>query len=237
MTIIVHKANERGFADHGWLKAAHSFSFAGYYREDRINFGALRVLNDDEVEAGMGFGTHPHENMEIITIPLEGMLQHKDSMGNGSVIQPGEIQYMRAGSGVRHSEYNPNASEKLRLLQIWIFPDKKNLHPDYNQLSFTTDQLHNKIHLLASPDGKSNSIHINQHAWISLSRPDQNSQLIYKMNNNSNGLYLFVIEGNISISDKRLSMRDAAGITNLSELNISANNPSYLLFLEVPMEF
>lgn len=237
MKKIIHRAWERGFADHGWLKAAHSFSFASWYNKDKVNFGALRVLNDDEVAPGKGFGTHPHDNMEIITIPLEGNLQHRDSMGNGSIIRPGEIQYMSAGTGVQHSEFNPSHDEKTRLLQIWIFPSQRDLEPRYAQLEYKAEDLINRVKILLAPHPQPGTISINQKAWISLARPLKGFELEYEITGKENGLYLFVIEGEIITEGETLKIRDAIGFSEIRRIRLKAGSDSFLLFLDVPMQY
>lgn len=235
MKTIFHPASSRGFADHGWLKAAHSFSFADYYNPERINFGALRVLNDDIIAEGKGFGTHPHNNMEIITIPLEGSLEHKDSMGNGSIINAGEIQNMSAGSGITHSEFNPLQDKAGNLLQIWIFPKLKDITPRYGQLKYDNTKLVNNIINFVSPDKDKSKLWINQDAWVSLSKPTGGTELAYHINKTGNGLYLFVIGGQVEVAGLKLGVRDAAGIWDADTINIKAETDSFLLLLDVPM--
>jgi redox-sensitive bicupin YhaK (pirin superfamily) len=234
MKTILHKADTRGHADHGWLKANHSFSFAGYYAEDRVHFGALRVLNDDQIAAGMGFGTHPHDNMEIITIPLEGELVHKDSMGNTGIISKGEIQVMSAGKGIRHSEYNNSQDKELRLLQIWLFPEKRNVEPRYDQKKYSQEETHNNL-LNISPIGSAAGIHIHQQAWFSLGKLDKDFSTTYKLNKKENGVYAFVIAGDVSINGEQLNRRDALGITETDSFEIKAGSDAELLLMEVPM--
>ena len=235
MKTVFHPSSSRGFADHGWLKAAHSFSFANYYNPERVHFGTLRVLNDDIIAAGEGFGTHPHDNMEIITIPLEGSLEHKDSMGNGSVITAGEMQNMSAGSGITHSEFNPLSDQAGNLLQIWIFPKIRNLTPRYGQLQYNSARLVNNIVNFVSPETDEKKLWINQDAWISLSKPASGNELLYHMNREGNGLYLFVIGGEVMAGGQTLGRRDAAGIWDCDEISIIANEDSFLLLLDVPM--
>jgi redox-sensitive bicupin YhaK (pirin superfamily) len=185
----------------------------------------------------MGFGTHPHDNMEIITIPLEGSLEHKDSMGNGSVIRAGEIQYMRAGSGVKHSEFNPSQNEPAKLLQIWIFPEQRNVAPSYAQLSFTDEELANKVHTILAPDAEPGKILINQKAWVSLAKPEKGVNLECPVQRGGNGLYVFVIEGKVSIEGNDLHRRDAAAITDAKSLNIHPEEDAFLLLLDVPLAY
>lgn len=237
MITHIHKSDTRGNVDHGWLKARHTFSFASYYDEKRIHFGMLRVLNDDIVEPGMGFGTHPHDNMEIVTIPISGSLEHKDSMGHIEVIKPGEIQIMSAGSGLRHSEYNHSDSEAVNLLQIWVFPKEKNIEPRYDQRVFNDEDKRNKFQTVVSPD-KSNkdTMWINQDAYFSLAKIDAGKELTYGLNIKSNGVYLFLIDGKINIDGEQFEKRDGIGIENTDSILIKAESDSYLLAIEIPMK-
>ena len=237
MNTIIHKSNTRGYADHGWLKARHTFSFANYYDPSRIHFGALRVLNDDIVDRGKGFGTHPHDNMEIITIPLEGKLEHKDSMGYGSIITQGEIQHMSAGSGITHSEFNPSSTEHVNLLQIWIFPKIRNIQPVYSQINYDHAELVDNIILMAGPEYKEGKIRLNQDAWISLSQPQSGTKLNYRFNNEKNLLYVFLIEGKVSFAGTELERRDGIGIMDTNEIELFNNSDSFILFLEIPEVF
>jgi redox-sensitive bicupin YhaK (pirin superfamily) len=179
---VLHKANTRGVADHGWLKSFQSFSFSGYYNPERINFGALRVLNDDIVTGGQGFGEHPHDNMEIISIPLEGELQHKDSMGNVATIKAGEIQVMSAGTGIYHSEYNPDPSKPAKFLQIWLFPNKRNVTPRYDQIQLNSSDARNAFVQILSPNIDDSGVWIYQDAWFNLARFDANHTKTYTLN-------------------------------------------------------
>jgi len=234
--IIYHAADTRGHADHGWLNAHHSFSFAGYYDPERVHFGALRVLNDDIVAGGMGFGTHPHDNMEIITIPLEGALEHKDSMGHTGVIQPGEVQVMSAGTGIRHSEYNHYPDKNINLLQIWIFPNKKNVQPQYGQEKFDVNDRKNNWQLLVSPfETNDAGLKIHQNAWISRTELEKGGVITYHLHNDKNGVYVFVIDGMITTEDKKLNKRDALGISETTSVQMIADERSDVLILEVPM--
>lgn len=234
MKTLIHKSDTRGHADHGWLKAKHTFSFANYYDPARVHFGALRVLNDDIIDPGKGFGTHPHDNMEIITIPLEGQLEHKDSMGNGSVISTGEIQHMSAGSGITHSEFNPSSTEHANILQIWIFPKLRNIEPVYSQVNYDYSSLLNKIVSFAGPESIDKKIQINQDAWVSLSRPQPGIKLDYTFNKKGNVLYIFVIEGEVNAAGADLLKRDGIGIRETNVVEILSAGRSFLLFLEVP---
>lgn len=233
---VLHKANSRGHANHGWLDSHHSFSFANYYNPDRMHFGVLRVLNDDRVDAGMGFGTHPHDNMEIISIPLEGDLEHKDSMGNTAVIKKGDIQVMSAGTGIYHSEYNKNKDRLTKFLQIWVYPNKKNVTPRYDQISLNEADRHNKLQQILSPNANDEGVWIHQDAWFHLGRFDKDFTTDYKLKKSGNGIYAFVIKGDINIGNIQLNERDALGIWNTSDISIIANTPdAELLLIEVPM--
>ncbi|MGN6645433.1 MAG: pirin family protein [Cytophaga sp.] len=233
---VIHKANSRGAADHGWLKARHTFSFAGYYEEDREQFGALRVLNDDIIEAGYGFGMHPHNNMEIITIPLEGALKHKDSMGHTSVIKAGDVQVMSAGKGLMHSEYNASETEALNLLQIWVFPKHRNIDPRYGEKTFEPESMKGKWLNIVSPiEDTGGALQINQDAWFSLGKFEKGSSVSYAKKRAGNGLYVFVIEGGIEVEDEALSRRDAIGIEGSDEINIEIKDHAYVLIMDVPM--
>lgn len=233
---VLHKANSRGHANHGWLDSHHSFSFANYYNPDRMHFGVLRVLNDDRVDAGMGFGTHPHDNMEIISIPLEGDLEHKDSMGNTAVIKKGDIQVMSAGTGIYHSEYNKNKDRLTKFLQIWVYPNKKNVTPRYDQITLNEADRHNKLQQILSPNANEEGVWIHQDAWFHLGKFDKDFTTDYKLKKSGNGIYAFVIKGDINIGNIQLNERDALGIWNTSEISIIANTQdAELLLIEVPM--
>lgn len=237
MKTELYRAADRGYADHGWLKARHYFSFAGWYDPKRVHFGALRVVNDDHVAAGRGFGTHPHDNMEIITIPTLGQLEHKDSMGNGSVIKPGEVQVMSAGTGVQHSEFNPSHTDPTELFQIWIYPDSRDVEPRYDQAAFDEKDLDNKIHYMVGPVGNDARLKINQDAWISLSDLSEGNRITYRMKDKEHGVFTILVEGNIVISGTSLSKRDALGISDVDEYSLEARDNSRILFIEVPMKF
>lgn len=234
MKKTIHRADTRGHADHGWLNAHHSFSFANYYNPERIRFGTLRVLNDDIVQPGEGFGTHPHDNMEIVTIPLKGELAHKDSTGNKEVIRPNEVQIMSAGSGLTHSEFNNSKTEEINLLQIWVFPKEKNIKPRYGQKVFKPEDRQNKIKTVVSPKD-TDALWINQDSYFSLSNLDKNKSVTYDVNTTGNGVYVFVIGGSIEIADETLSRRDAIGLEDLNSIEIKANEKSEVLLIEVPM--
>lgn len=239
MKKVIHKADSRGYADHGWLKAKHSFSFAGYYDPTRIHFGALRVLNDDHVTGGMGFGKHPHDNMEIITIPLEGQLEHKDSMGNTGVISKNDVQLMSAGTGVQHSEFNRNADKDVKLLQIWVFPNKSNVEPRYDQKTFNPEERKNKFQPIVSPYPGNNdgSMWIYQDAWFHMGNFEAGKSTQYELKGKNSGVYAFLIEGEVKINGEKLEKRDAMGIWETDKLDISFNKEAELLLIEVPMQF
>ena len=232
---VLHKADTRGHADHGWLNAYHSFSFASYYDPNRVQFGTLRVLNDDTVAAGMGFGTHPHDNMEIITIPLEGDLAHKDSMGNTEVIKNGDVQVMSAGTGIQHSEFNPNHDQRTKLLQIWVFPKERNVTPRYQQITLDTADRKNKLQQILSPNADDAGVWIHQDAWFHLANFDEGVATKYTLKKEGNGLYAFVLKGNLTIGGQELSTRDGLGITDFETLDIKATSDAEFLLMEIPM--
>lgn len=235
MKTTIHIANSRGLADHGWLKSYHTFSFAEYYDPERTRFGLLRVLNDDVVQPGMGFGTHPHDNMEIVSIPLKGALAHKDSMGSEHVINTGDIQIMSAGSGLMHSEYNASKTEPVNFLQIWVFPKVKNIEPGYDQKTFSAAERKNKFQVVVSPGKNGDSLWINQDAYFSLADLDSGKNIIYNIHRKGSGVYIFVLNGSIEAEGLKLGKRDAAGIEEVENINISAAENSELLVIEVPM--
>lgn len=233
---ILHKADSRGYADHGWLISRHTFSFAGYYHPERIHFGALRVLNDDYVAEGMGFGTHPHDNMEIISIPLEGDLEHKDSMGNVSVIKHGDVQVMSAGTGITHSEYNRNKDKPVKFLQIWVFPNKKNVKPRYQQITLDISERHNNLQQIVSPNDNDEGVWIHQDAWFHLGIFDKDFSADYSLKKSGNGVYIFVIKGSVSVNATLLDARDGYGIWEAGSFNIiSKSQGAEVLLMEVPM--
>ncbi len=234
---IIHKATTRGHANHGWLNSMHTFSFANYHNPERMHFGALRVLNDDTVEAGMGFGTHPHDNMEIISIPLEGDLEHKDSMGNVSVIRHGDIQVMSAGTGIFHSEYNKNKDSRVKFLQIWVFPNRKDVTPRYDQITLTLADRHNKLQQILSPDADDAGVWIHQNAWFQLGKFDKGVTAEYKIKSKENGVYAFILSGEVTINGQALATRDGFGIWNTDQLSILAESDAEFLLMEVPMNY
>ena len=233
---VLHKANTRGHANHGWLNAYHSFSFASWYNPERVQFGTLRVLNDDTVAAGMGFGTHPHDNMEIITIPLEGDLAHKDSMGNAATIKTGDVQVMSAGTGIQHSEFNPNADLHTKLLQIWLFPKTRNVEPRYQQITLDVTEQKNNFAQILSPNEDDAGVWIHQDAWFHLADFDKDFSKTYELKRKGNGMYVFVISGTITVDGQELETRDGLGITDFETLDIKATSDAKFLLMEIPME-
>jgi redox-sensitive bicupin YhaK (pirin superfamily) len=237
MKTIFHKSDTRGIADHGWLLAKHSFSFAGYQNRNRMHFGALRVLNDDEVSEGIGFPEHPHDNMEIITIPLEGEVAHKDSMGNAATISAGQIQIMSAGTGIYHSEYNPSSTNKTKLLQIWVFPNKQNVTPRYQEIDVKATQILNEWNQIVSPNVDDAGGWIHQDAWFSLGEMEANTSKFYTFKGGNTGIYIFVIEGKLIVDEQILARRDGMGVSETKEVPISFLENSKVLIMEVPLEF
>jgi redox-sensitive bicupin YhaK (pirin superfamily) len=235
MKSTFYPANQRGKSDHGWLKANFSFSFAGYYDPEKIHFGALRVLNDDIVAGGTGFGAHPHDNMEIITIPLQGALEHKDSMGNVGVIHAGEVQVMSAGTGVEHSEYNHSATEPANTLQIWLFPKIENITPRYDQRDFKDKFKLNEFTTLVSGDKSVDALWINQDATFSIGEFEAAKNIGYDVKTTGNGIYVFVLDGSVKINDHLLNKKDALGVVDTSSITIDTQANSRLLILDVPM--
>ena len=238
MKTVIHKADSRGFANHGWLQANHSFSFASYFDKDKVQFGALRVLNDDVIAPKMGFGTHPHDNMEIITIPLKGVLKHRDSMHNEwQSVAPGEVQIMSAGTGLQHSEINGSDDEHLSLFQVWIVPNQRGVEPRYGQKIFTENERKNKLQTLVSSidDSNDGSLKIHQDAIVSRIDLDKGKDFNYKMKSKNHGLYIMTIFGDILVDGNQLQTRDASGVTETDEVSVTANSNSGLLLIEVPM--
>ena len=233
---IIHKAETRGDANHGWLHSRHSFSFADYYDPERVHFGMLRVLNDDIVEAGMGFGTHPHDNMEIISIPLEGDLEHKDSMGNVSLIKHGDVQVMSAGTGITHSEYNKNKDKRVKFLQIWVLPDRKNVKPRYDQITLNIKDRHNKLQQILSPNPDDEGVWIYQNAWFHLAQFENGFSADYNIKAKGNGVYAFILSGDITINNQELKSRDGFGIWDVDKISVKANSDAEFLLIEVPMK-
>jgi len=235
MKTVLHKAETRGHANHGWLDSHHTFSFAHYYDPTRINFGALRVLNDDQVAGGRGFGEHPHDNMEIISIPLSGDLEHQDSMGNKTVIRQNDVQIMSAGTGIQHSEYNKNKDEKVNFLQIWVFPKERNIQPRYDQKTFSPEGRVNKLQEVVAPVKDSEGVWINQDAWFHLGNLKKDFKTTYDVKKKGNGVYVFVLDGEVTINGQALKKRDGLGVSEADALEIEAKRDAEVLLMEVPM--
>ncbi len=236
MKTTLHRANSRGLAEHGWLTSRHTFSFADYYEPSRMNFGLLRVLNDDIVAGGGGFGTHPHNNMEIISIPLSGALAHRDSMGHTSVISSGDVQIMSAGSGLRHSEFNHSRDEQINFLQIWIYPKERDIEPRYGQRAYSPAERKNRFQVVVSPKQSEETLWINQDAQLALASSDAGSTTEYILSNAAHGAYLFVIEGSVEVAGEQLGRRDAIGIEGVDRFSVTATTDAELLVIEVPMQ-
>lgn len=238
MKTIIHKADTRGYADHGWLKSYHTFSFASYQNPERNNFGMLRVLNDDLVQPKMGFGTHPHQNMEIISIPLKGALSHKDSMGNKRAIKVGEVQVMSAGTGLTHSEFNDSKTDEVNFLQLWIIPEEISVKPNYEQRDFSAEVENNKLQTVVAPKNnlEGNALPISQQAYIYRASIEANKTINLKPKSKNNGFYIFNIEGEITAADTNLKKRDALGVYETDVIDVSANQNSELIIIEVPMQ-
>jgi redox-sensitive bicupin YhaK (pirin superfamily) len=235
MKTLIHRSNDRGHADHGWLNTYHSFSFADYHDPQKVHFGMLRVLNDDYVARGMGFGTHPHDNMEIVTIVLSGALEHKDSMGNTAVIKPNEVQIMSAGTGITHSEFNHSKTEPVKLLQIWVFPKERNIKPRYDQKLFSAEAKKNKLLTVVSPSKDNGAVWINQDAWFSLGSLEKDKSVEYAFHKDGNGVYAFVIDGEINAAGIDLGKRDGLGISGTDIFNVTAKTNAEVLLIEIPM--
>lgn len=235
MKAVSHKSESRGHADHGWLKTQHTFSFANYYDPSRIHFGALRVLNDDWIAPSQGFGRHPHDNMEIITIPFSGEVLHQDSMGNKGTIQPGEIQVMSAGTGVFHSEHNNSSKDPLTLFQIWVLPNKKNVTPRYDQITISDLAIKNELYQILSPNPDDQGVWIHQDAWFHLGDLDKGTQVNYQLKRKESGIYVIVVEGKIDIEGFELNKRDGIGLSELDAAKITALEDTKVLVMEVPM--
>jgi hypothetical protein len=234
MKTVTHKADTRGHNSFGWLNSYHSFSFGHYYNPERMQFGALRVLNDDTVAPGMGFGKHPHDNMEIVSIPLSGDLHHQDSTGRNEIIRQHDVQIMSAGSGIAHSEMNANKNQEVKFLQVWVMPKEANISPRYEQKSFKPEDRLNQILTVVAPDD-ANAVWINQDAWFSLANFEAGKQASYPLHLSGNGVYVFVISGAATINGIALQNRDGLGITETDQLTIDANTNTELLLIEVPM--
>lgn len=235
MKTTLHKADTRGHANHGWLNSHHTFSFAGYYDPTRIHFGMLRVLNDDIVKGGAGFGQHPHDNMEIISIPLKGALEHGDNTGGRGIIKSGEVQIMSAGSGIAHSERNASKVEDVNFLQIWVFPKERDIEPRYDQKLFAVEERKDKFQAVVSPDKNDKSLWINQDAWFSLGNLSKGFNTDYAIKKTSNGVYVFVIEGEVTLNGQKLSKRDGLGVWDADKISITADTDAEILLMDVPM--
>lgn len=235
MKKVIHKSDTRGHANHGWLESFHSFSFANYYNPNRMNFGLLRVLNDDSVAAGRGFGAHPHDNMEIISIPLEGDLEHQDNMGNKTVIKSNDVQIMSAGTGVVHSEYNPSREDAVKFLQIWVFPKERNIKPRYAQKTFAPADRENKLQVVVSPEHEE-AVWINQDAYFSLGKFEAGKTVDYEIQKIGNGAYIFVLDGKVEVAGEVYDKRDAVGVWDTDKVNIKAAENANFLVIDVPMK-
>ncbi|MBP2831821.1 pirin family protein [Aquimarina sp. U1-2] len=236
VNLVVHKADTRGDANHGWLHSRHTFSFAAYHNPERMNFGTLRVLNDDIVAESRGFGTHPHRDMEIISIPLEGDLKHEDNMGNKTIIKSGDVQVMSAGTGIMHSEYNANEDEKVKFLQIWVFPNKKGVTPRYDQITLNTEDRKNKLQQVLSPNPEDEGVWVHQNAWFHMTNLEKGKTVEYTLKDpENNGLYAFIIKGDVTIAGESLNQRDGIGINNATEISLVADSDTEVLLMEVPM--
>lgn len=234
---VLHKDATRGHANHGWLESYHTFSFANYHNPERMNFGVLRVLNDDRVSEGMGFGKHPHDNMEIISIPLDGDLEHQDSMGNVTVIKNGDIQVMSAGTGIFHSEYNKNKDQLVKFLQIWVYPNQKNVTPRYDQITLNLEDRHNKLQQILSPNSEDEGVWIYQDAWFHIGKFDKDIATSYQLKKKGNGVYAFVLNGDFTIGGIELNQRDGLGIWDTNSFSVQANSEgAEILLMEVPMQ-
>jgi len=234
-TTVLHKADTRGDANHGWLHSRHTFSFANYYNPERMNFGVLRVLNDDIVAPGRGFGTHPHHNMEIISIPLSGDLKHMDSTGRSEIIKQGDVQVMSAGSGIHHSEMNANADKEVRFLQIWVIPNQQNVVPRYDQITLNPKDSANQLEQILSPNPDDKGVWIHQDAWFHMGNLDKGKTLQYKLKKSTNGVYAFILEGDVTINGQELKKRDGYGLWDVEKLDIKADQDAKVLLMEVPM--
>ncbi len=235
MKTVLHKAETRGHANHGWLDSHHTFSFAGYHDPSRMHFGLLRVLNDDIVEGGMGFSQHPHDNMEIISIPLKGALEHRDNTGGHAIIKSGEVQIMSAGSGIAHSEKNASSADEVNFLQIWVFPKERNIQPRYEQRVFEKNERINTLQTVVSPQKEGGALWINQDAWFSLTNITKGSEVEYSFHKPDSGVYLFIIDGKLTTADQSLSRRDGMGISGTGKITLHADSDAEVLIMEIPM--
>lgn len=235
LQFVLHRADERGHADHGWLDTYHSFSFAGWHDPKKMHFGALRVLNDDAVAGGGGFGTHPHDNMEIVSIPTSGALEHKDSMGNSSVIRTGDVQIMSAGTGIRHSEFNHSDSDPVHFFQVWIYPNEQGLTPRYDQEQYVLDP-QGGLKCLVSPDG-GEGVQIHQNTWFHMGDVTSGAVQAYALHGADQGVYVMVMEGEAKIEGQILGRRDAMGLWGTESIDVEATEDCRLLLIEVPMHW
>jgi redox-sensitive bicupin YhaK (pirin superfamily) len=235
MKTVLHKAETRGRAERGWLHSRHTFSFADYYDPERMGFGALRVINDDIIAPGAGFGTHAHDNMEIISIPLSGSLRHQDSMANIQVIRQSEVQIMSAGAGISHSEYNASDSEPVNFLQIWVIPKERDIEPRYDQKEFPAENRKDRFQVVVAPDSEDGAMWINQESWFVLGNFSAGHREPYRLHTDENGVYVFVLEGGAEVADERLGRRDGLGISESGEFEIAAAADCQLLMIEVPL--
>jgi redox-sensitive bicupin YhaK (pirin superfamily) len=236
MKVALHKADTRGHANHGWLESYHSFSFANYHDSERMGFGVLRVLNDDRVTSGMGFGKHPHDNMEIISIPLSGDLEHKDSMGTIAVIKSGDVQVMSAGTGIFHSEKNQNRNEEVKFLQIWVQPKKRGVEPRYDQITLNPADLDDKLAQVLSPNKDDDGVWVYQDAWFHMGNLNAETEVTYHIKKAGNGVYAFLLEGDATVAEVSLNRRDAVGITEAESFTVKADSDAKILLMEVPMK-
>lgn len=236
MNTVIHKSNTRGHANHGWLDSHHTFSFANYHNPERMNFGVLRVLNDDRVAAGTGFGTHPHDNMEIVSIPLDGDLEHKDSMGNTAVIRSGDVQVLSAGTGITHSEYNKNKDQEVKFLQIWVFPKTRGVQPRYDQVSIRDIEKDNAFYQVLSPNPDDQGVWVHQDAWFHIGKFEAGKSDTYTLKKEGNGIYAFVLEGEVEIGENTLESRDGMGIWDTSDIEVKASKNARVLLMEVSMQ-
>lgn len=236
MKTQLFKANTRGHANHGWLESYHSFSFANYYNPERMGFGVLRVLNDDIVSSGRGFGKHPHDNMEIVSIPLSGDLEHEDSMGNKAVIKSGDVQVMSAGTGIFHSEKNKSGGEEVKFLQIWIQPNKRGVEPRYDQITLNPADLDNKFAQVLSPNKDDDGVWVYQDAWFHMGNLNAGTEVVYDVKKAGNGVYAFLLEGGATVATISLNKRDAVGITEVDSFTVKADSNAKILLMEVPMK-
>jgi len=234
--LAFHPAASRGLTSLSWLQSRHSFSFGSFYDPSRMGFGVLRVLNDDMVAGGRGFGTHPHENMEIISIPLQGELEHRDSMGHEAIIRPGDVQVMSAGTGIRHSEWNRSSDEEVRFLQLWLLPAKEDVAPRYGQVNLQATERMGCWQQVLSPDKEDEGVWVHQRAWFHLTRLNSGSRLPYARRDAANGIYVFILKGKFEVAGRELAARDGIGLAGEGQLGVlSREDDAELLLMEVPL--